>query len=346
MKVLIAYKETEKDNPYVSTLKKALLARGLEVVCSVDDFWLNYKNYDIIHIQWPECVVNWAMIDEKKYLKITEHITSIKTFCKIVTTCHNLEPHYSKSEYRNLLYDYIYSNSNAIIHLGEYSREYFKNELAHIKHYIIPHHIYDDLYHFTINQSEARKKLRISTKANVLLCFGAFRNDEEREMVLNSFEQLKLSSKYLLAPNFYKFRRNIILDCKKFMKAIYYKFKGMHFINHNHFISDNELELYLCAADVVMIQRKKILNSGNLTLGFLAKKIVIGPNIGNVGRILNEMKNPVFDPNDILSVTRTIQEGFRLKDTNLPQKNYEYAMKNWNVAIIACKHIEVYSSIL
>jgi hypothetical protein len=62
-----------------------------------------------------------------------------------------------------------------------------------------------------------------------------------------------------------------------------------------------------------------------------------------VGKVLKATGNPVFNPDDILSVTKAIQEGFNLKETELPQKNYEHAMKNWNVTEIARRHIGVYT---
>ena len=343
MKVLIVFNETKNDNPYVSTLKKALLAESLEVVCSVDDYWNNYREYDIIHFQWPESLIKGAL-NQEQYRKITEHIDLVKSKCKIISTCHNLEPHYSDNKYKNLLYEYIYSKSDVIIHLGGYSHDCLKNKLPDVMHQIIPHHVYDDLYKFDLEKNAARKRLGIPKSANVLLCFGSFRNDEERKMVLKAFKETKLPDRYLLAPGFFKFRKNIILGYKSFFKAIYYKFKRVHFVNH--FIPDSKVEEYLCAADVLMIQRCKILNSGNLSLGFLAKKIVVGPETGNVGQILKVTGNPVFNPGDISSVVNSISAGFEVKNTNLPNENFRYAFENCMTTKVAKMHFDMYIDLI
>ena len=74
--------------------------------------------------------------------------------------------------------------------------------------------------------------------------------------------------------------------------------------------------------------------------------IYFGPNVGNIKEILEKTGNPVFDPNDCSTVIKAIQDGFRLKDTDLPQKNYDYAMENWKVSTIARKYLDVYQDVI
>jgi hypothetical protein len=341
MKVLFVFKENDNyPNKYISSLKTALINEGIDAVCSVDDFWNNYQKYDIIHFQLLESSLFKQSTD-----KIFKQISRIKENCKVIVTCHDLILYYADPDgSKKKFLEYIYNYCDAIIHLGINSLEYLKNKSnKNIKHYIISHHIYNNIYQFSMDKSLARKQLKIPLDANVLLCFGSFRNDIERNLVLKAWEKVNVFNKYLLAPGFCRVRRNIILGYKQVFKALYYKTKNVHF--KNQFIPHEAVETYLCAADVLMIQRSIILNSGNLSLGFHAQKVVVGPDIGNVGPILKERENPTFDPCDISSVIVAIEEGFRLKNTNLPHKNYEYAIKNWNVQEIARKHIEVYKEI-
>ncbi len=343
MKVLFAFKESPNENLFVYTLRDALLTEGIEAKCSVDDFWDHYENYDIIHFHW--LMGHIPMFSPEDLDKFIRQLSIVKTRCKIVVTCHDLKPHYSTNKYLNLALNHLYEHCDAMIHLGQYSYDYFASKSDRkIKHYIIPHHIYNKLYDFSLDKLVARKQLKISSDANVLLCFGSFRSDVERNLVLNAWEKVKLPNKYLLAPGFYRVRRNIIIGYKQFVQAIRYRLLGVHF--NNNFIQHDMVEKYLCAADVLMIQRAEILNSGNLPLGFHAQRVVVGPNVGNVREILENTGNPTFDPHDIPSVTEAIQKGFHLKETNLPQRNHEYAMRNWNVSKIACEHIGVYKDII
>jgi hypothetical protein len=340
MKILFVFNEQENTNKYISTLKNALLAEGVDVICSADEFWNDCNHYDIIHFQLFESTLLRFSLN-----KIIERWEFLRLQCKIIVTCHDLDLYYIKSETIKKYWEYTQNHCDAMIHLGKYSYEYFVNKSNNkTKHYIISHHIYDNFYHFSMDKSLARKQLNIPLKANVLLCFGSFRNDMERNMILKAWKKADIPNKYLLTPGFLTVRRNFILGYKQVLKALYYKIKGIHF--KNKFISHDMVVTYLCAADILMIQRCIILNSGNLSLGFHAKKVVVGPDVGNVGPILKERNNPVFDPNNITTVTSAIEEGFRLKDTDLPQENYKYAVKNWNVSEVARKHIEVYLDIL
>jgi len=350
MKVLFVLKEKPDENLFVYSLRDALISEGIEAKCSVEDFWYNYEMYDIIHFHW--LIGHIALSTSEDVYKFINQIIAIRTRCKIVVTCHDLKPHL-KDTYLETAMNYIYDHCDAMIHLGKYSFEYFTTQLnIKVKHYIIPHHIYNNFYKFSLDKLSARKQLKIPSDANVLLCFGIFRTDIERNMVLNAWKKVDIQNKYLLAPRFYHIKRignPIFKYILKYIyiqvvKVIYSKMLDAHF--KYKYIPHNNMETYMCAADVLMMQRATTLNSGNLSLGFHAKKVVIGPNIGNIREVLEKTGNPIFDPNDIPSITEAIQEGFRLKDTDLPQKNYNYAMKNWNVFEIARKHIELYQDIL
>ena len=57
IKVLIVGYKNAASNPYISTLADGLIETGCDVTCSVDEFWNNSLNYDIVHFQWPNFLV-------------------------------------------------------------------------------------------------------------------------------------------------------------------------------------------------------------------------------------------------------------------------------------------------
>lgn len=87
---------------------------------------------------------------------------------------------------------------------------------------------------------------------------------------------------------------------------IRYRMEGVEFVNR--VLSTTETETYFCACDIVFIQRFSVLNSGNLPMGFGAGCVVVGPNVGNVGSILNKTGNPIFNPYDIDSIVLAIKK--------------------------------------
>lgn len=182
----------------------------------------------------------------------------------------------------------------------------------------------------------------------VILTFGNYRDNEERKMVLEAYNNLKIKNKFLLAPRLYK--KNTISNrfsikwINSKLKLIIYKLKNIR-IEYTNFIADKDLPYYFATADVVLIQRKRILNSGNVPMAFYFKKVVVCPNIGNVAELAKSTGNPVFDSEDIFSICQAIENAKKLNEKDLGLKNYQYALKNMNIDKIARSYLAVYQSI-
>ena len=129
---------------------------------------------------------------------------------------------------------------------------------------------------------------------------------------------------------------------KKFITRLFhtwrYKLRGIRFCND--VIPDDLMQCYFCAADVVLIQRLDILNSGNLPMAFAAGKVVVGPNVGNVGQILCETDNFTFDIEHIESAISALQSA--LEAILKGEENKEYAARHWASDIIATKLMKCY----
>lgn len=117
-----------------------------------------------------------------------------------------------------------------------------------------------------------------------------------------------------------------------------YKLAGIQF--SNEVIPDDLMQCYFRAADVILIQRLDILNSGNLPMAFHAGRVVVGPDVGNVGEILRQTGNYFFNPKSINTAADSLHKA--LNDTGKGEENYEYAMKYWSANFIASKLLESY----
>jgi hypothetical protein len=205
---------------------------------------------------------------------------------------------------------------------------------------VIPHHIYDDVYSFSITREEARNRLNIPENERIVLSFGKFRNERERDFVLEMQQTLGRSVLFLM-PGFYRETLHT-WNPKKLITRLYhtirYKLKGISFCNEA--IPDDLMQCYFCAADVVLIQRLDILNSGNLPMAFHAGKVVVGPNVGNVGPILRETGNFTFDPHDMRSAVSALQNA--LEANSKGEENKIYATEHWLSEHIAALLLEYY----
>ena len=344
MKVLLVCRENIP-NPYVNTLAEGLAGQGVEVDVDCNKLWED-THYDIVHFQWPEAVFDWtSSVSQQDINNLTQKLDLLKrNRTKIVITCHNLRPHSNKDKGIQPIYELIYNYCDMFVHMGNYSCDLLKGQYPDSEHVIIPHHIYNTKYSFDKEKPICQKKLGVNSKKFVILCFGEFRSDNEREFILRLNKYSSKNNYLFLTPSFYQKRflsRNFREWPDRITRRIRYLINGLHC--PTKFIDDHMLTIYFSACDMVMIQRHSVLNSGNLPMAFYAGKVVVGPNCGNVGQILKETGNPVFEPWSIDSALTAISEAKELAKANYGEENRRYAMKHWTTDIIVEELISSYN---
>lgn len=317
-------------NPYVRSLAEGLKRYGHHVVCSIDDFWQDDISYDIVYFQWPDVLL--PFVNEFGLGKLEEQITKHKkNGSKIVTTCHNMHPH-DNNPNKMAIYNQIFSLTDAFHHMGEGSYLQMHQKYSRARHFIAPHHIADSLFQNNLSSEEARRMLHIPSQDVVIASFGEFRNREEERLFLSMAEDVGDNAITYLAPRMPRGRlyngRNISRSIKCLHRNIQLhrlniKIKGTK-------LSQEEQQCWLTASDIVFIQRKDILNSGNIPLAFSQGKIAVGPNLGNVGGILRDTENFWFDPTDRRTVRNAVLRAINAhREGKLGSRNLEYAKANW-----------------
>ncbi len=343
MKILFPVPDPNRtvNNHYVYSLCDALNEQGMNAVCTLKDFWTDqFFDFDIIHFQWPETLFRWKVCHTQEELeRLDKRLLEFKSKRKkVFLTCHNLHPHEIKDSVALKLYDVLYKYTDVFVHMGEYSRAVLRSEYPQARHVVIPHHIYDNVYSMDISKENAKEQLGLSQNKITILSFGVFRNDAEREMLMEVRSKMQKQNAEFLAPGFYRqklLRRPLILLPQKIYKRIYYRLRGIKFCNS--LIPDKDLPVYFCAADIVLIQRLEILNSGNLAMAFHAGKMVVGPDTGNVGPILKNTGNIIFDPKRLESVSEALSIAINSDYEQRGLTNREYALETLASAKVAEK---------
>ena len=314
-------------NTYTETLGAALEKAGCRVEYGRDRFWrVKPGAYDIVHLQWPEILIGGKAeaATESTLAKIRGRIAELKQGgSRIVYTRHNRVPHRIAGDGVARLNEIFETRVNAIVHMGETSRRECLEKrpgLPAVVHAVIPHHVKDEI-DFSLSREAARRRLGIADDERVLLAFGAFRHDEEVALLRQAVEGLDVPRFRLLAP-----------QCP-----------GAGFVG---VVPDEDLPAYFAAADVVFLQRVKTLNSGILPLAYDAARVCVGPDDGNVGEILRQTGNPVFDPADIASVCAAIREGFALDRRGKGAENRAYARARWNPQAVAAQTVALYRKLV
>lgn len=333
-------------NPFLRTLVEGVQAvdSSVEFVFGFEIFWAERIDYDILHLMWPEDLLFPNHCSDE----VNKRLDDIRSFgIKIVSTCHNLHSHKITQENRDI-YDVMYAQSDLIIHLGKYSFDLFKEKYPTKCHVIIPHHVYDTLYVPIFDKEICCKKIELSSDRDYILCMGAFRNEVEKGFILNLERKLKDTNIYILAPTFLeRGKRRYLVDYLKFLRQIRrFKKAHPHIIIKGTHITDEEIPFYYGASGLCLIQRLEILNSGNLPFSLLMGKVVVGPNIGNVGEILRETGNYTFEVKNADSIIPAIMEGLQASLRGKGKANREYALNKLSTIYISRLYYDTYQEIV
>lgn len=352
MKVLIVFREDDTDNLFVPVLCEAIRKQGIDVHCSGRDFWEKDEPYDIIHFQWPEEAVGWNCTDISVIDRLRQRIRHFKDGgSKIVYTRHNACSHYNANPVIRQAYGLIESCSDVVVHMGRYSKEEFGKAHPGSRNVIIPHHIYENTYNESISREEARRHLGLPADKMIITAFGKFRNREEIRMVLDAFSALRNKRKFLLAPRMFPFAKHpgqrnplkrLLSLAGYYLVPALLRLRNIRAGANGELIDNDELPYYIAASDVIFVQRKRILNSGNVPLAFLFRKVVAGPDNGNVGELLRETGNPVFSPDDNAGIVRALEQAGRLAEQGKGEENYHYARQHMNLEVVANAYIDAY----
>lgn len=350
MKIFMVHEDPwNAGNPYIYTLIEGLQKShpDCEISWGRDAFWSDdIFSFDIVHFHWPQTFMGKDSHSEEDLL---HHIERLKTAgVKIVATCHDLEPHYDQFADKAKSMKIVYSHCDAIIHLGEYSKVLFEKLYPNVAHLFVPHHLYDTVYTHFPNKEESLRYLGLPQDKTYILCFGAFRAEQEKRLIVSLSKQLADKGVVILAPSFmniwWKSFRLIHLRLKRW----YFKYRYNIYCTGRTWraVSDKSLPYYYGAADVVFIQRRKILNSGNAMMPMLFGKVVVGPDCGNVGPLLRHWNYPVFPVNDTSNIGGIVLKAMEMGKKGNGMHNKSLQLNEYATIVIANKLYEAYEQIM
>lgn len=356
MKILFAFNRDL--NPYVDVVLSGLAAAGCPAETGTEKFWDDARfDHDIVHIQWPETLFDWRVPSAIEMIFLHRRLKEIHTRAKIVFTRHNEISHHANESNAAVLKD-LYAlceeECDAMVHLGEASRAacVARPALADKRHAMIPIPVYEQLYapHLGVTREEARRQLGLPLNRKVVLAFGNFRYEKEKELVTTACSGGSGPKICLIAPKWHKAReysfspQHPMLAFRSVKKVIWARRNGMK-LGAKKNMPDEEVALHFAAADVVFVQRLDELNSGNIPMAFLFSLVVAGPDVGNIGEWLRTTGNPVFDAQRPDSVRTALEEALRLAATGQGEKNQAFAMANWTTRQIGEAHARLYKDL-
>lgn len=338
-------------NPYQKSLADSLFKKGVEVsfITNFHKFsgLSSFKNYwkpDILHIHWPH-VFLLSKSKEKTILKslcfISELLILKLLGIKIIWTVHNIISHESNFKAIELFFTKIITRlcNKIIVH-----SPFAKNKVINIYKVrkslimIIPHGNYINCYENVISKVLARKQLQLRTENIVFLCFGQIRPYKGISELITTFKKLKYKQAKLLIigkPYNSEIAKEILERCN-IDESIKCVFK---------FIPDNEVQIYMNAADVAILPYKDILTSGAIILAISFGKPIIAPAIGCIPDILDSEGSILYDPSEKEGLLKAMKQVSNVDLKKMGEHNFELASNlQWDE--IAKRTYDIYKKCL
>jgi len=342
-----------KWNPYQRRLAAHLAKYGVEVLMAgqypkqftILQTIVDLGIYDILHIHVTDSFLLGAsrlMTVFKSCLFLGELLMAKALGIKLVRTIHNIVSHereYCKIEtfFAGLVFmicDGIIGHCSAgadkVMHLAG---PRLKKKMVFIPH---GHFMYD--YKNDVTTERARAILKIAGDCVTILHFGTIRRYKGIPKLVASFKRIKAQDMRLIIagkPSDKKMEREVKQLCQDDERIIL----------KTGVVKNDEVQLYMNAADLVVTSFDEIVTSGSVILAMGFGKAVIAPALGCIPEILDEKGAILYDPHDERGLEKAMQMAVGMDLEAMGRYNLEQARKlDWDQ--IAERTIECYKMVL
>jgi glycosyltransferase involved in cell wall biosynthesis len=202
---------------------------------------------------------------------------------------------------------------------------------------VIRHPINNAFPDTNLTPAEAKRRLDIGDNERAILFFGKLKPYKGLEYLLDAFRLLveRTGSYRLIVAGEPKKGSEEYLD--RIRQAISREFDPTRIILRVQFIPDDEMEVYLKAADVLVLPYKEIFQSGVLFLGYSFGLPVVATDVGSFREEIIEGKTGFLcRPGDPGDMAKTLEKYFEsdlyknLKIRRQEIREYAYAQHSWD----------------
>lgn len=255
---------------------------------------------DVVHVHWTEPYISGGRADVSR-LKATRTITELRVLhrlgVRVVWTVHDLSRHDRPVEPREMRFNRdLFRLSSAVIVHCEAAREALLAALQppaamarRVR--VIPHGHYLDAYRNDVGREAARQRLGLSAEGVVLAFVGWVRPYKGVRELLMAFRELGGEDLRLLvagqpgSDGFAAAITELAADDPRVVLKL-------------GFVPDDELQLYLNAADAIALPYREIFTSGSVLLAMTFGRAVIAPRRGCIGQTLDEAGAVLYEAGD------------------------------------------------
>ncbi len=284
---------------YTDCFNDSLQAQGARVIDGIYSgrwFLTHAAEIDAFHFHWPsfmyfksgETVGNW-----RRLIKFAVFLVYFRMRGKhVFWTAHNLYPHDGGRDLRvhragrllmRLLATRVFVHGAAaadIVHA--------RLAIARRKLSLIEHGHWINYYLNSCSQSEARAQLGLQQASCVFLFIGICKPYKNLEYLIDTFQALPDGPTLVIAG---KFQSSVYRERVEQLIAR----KPRNIQLHARFIADDELQVFLNAANCVVLPYSEILTSGSAMLALSFGKPVIAPRLGCLVELIKPECGLLYD---------------------------------------------------
>ncbi len=204
---------------------------------------------------------------------------------RVVAITDNILPH-EKRPGDTLLTRYFLKKIHGFVPMTDaVARDLMKFGVDESRVALCPHPLYDN-FGKAVSVELARKELGIDHKQNLVLFFGFIREYKGLDLLLEAFarkEVRELPVKLLVAGEFYT-RPEPYHELAESLRI------DDQVIWHTHFIPNNQVKNYFCAADLVAQPYKSATQSGVTQIAYHFEKPMLVTNVGGLPEMVSDGK--------------------------------------------------------
>lgn len=271
------------DNPYLRSLSESLERLGVRV----DDFSFLQalrQRYDVLHIHWPDLHLHarsWLRT-AFKHARLALFFSLLRLRkTRIVWTVHNLKPHEPHLPLGELLFKLWFprlcTHVIALTKNGLAAALAMYPPLRNKTTAVIPHGHYRDAYGSALSRSKCRDELGLEHRFTFLF-FGNIRPYKNVPLLIEAFRKLPQQDIQLVIAG----QPGPMMQAGELQALVGDDRRIRLFLE---FIPDDEVPVYIGAADVVVLPFQAILNSGSVFLALSFNRAVLAPDLGSLPEV-------------------------------------------------------------
>tara|TARA_R110000787_G_scaffold73084_3_gene162802 strand:- start:1825 stop:3870 length:2046 start_codon:yes stop_codon:yes gene_type:complete len=280
-------------NPYQVLLRDQLRIRGFRIIgnppLSLLRTLLKRDGLDVVHLHWPHALYH------KNYWRYGYALLILSLYRirknNIVWTVHELDFYETRYPLLDLLFvKFLMKISRALIVHSDYSEAEIRRRFDYRRHTLqVKHPSYIDVYANDIGREEARERLAIAADVKVFLFLGYLKPYKGVEDLIEAFGQLEDKSSLLVIGG------NPLND--EIANTLRALCEGNDRIKlHLGYIPDDDMQVYLNAADLVVFPFRQTHTSGSILLAASFCKAVLVPHTASIPEYIDDSFGYFFDP--------------------------------------------------